>query len=171
MALSTLIHRPRARRPAVLHFDRLLDELWGGFGLAPLAFAERGSFPARCRSSATHGVAGRFSPQLGARELETEYRVTVEVPGVDAKDLEVTVDGGVLHIQGLRRYADAEKEKQAKDEKEPEAPMSFERRLRFPGEIAEGEVTASYKNGVLTVTVPKLIKAEPEVRTISVETA
>ena len=166
MALATLIHRPRARRPALLHFDRWMDDLWGGFGLAPLAFAAPGSFPARSRSAAVPGVAGRFHPQIAVRELDTEYRVTAEVPGVDAKDLEVTVDGGELHIQGLRRNADAEKE-----EKEPKASLCFERRLRFPAEIAESEVKASYKNGVLTVTVPKLVKAEPEVRTIPVETA
>ena len=104
--------------------------------------------------------------------------MTAEIPGVDAKDLDVSVDGGVLLIKGRRRTpevesASGEASSSATNatKKELEAQERFERRLRFPSEIAEGEVTASYKNGVLTVTVPKLAEAEPEVRAIPIETA
>lgn len=162
MALATLIHRPSTRRPTARHFDRWLDDLWGGFGLAPRPLAGSAFFPVRSEAPR----AGRFQPQLQARELETEYRVSLELPGVDAKDLEVTVDGGVLHIKGQRRDPEAET-----DADPSEAQESFERRLRFPVEIAEGEVTASCKNGVLRVTIPKLEEAKPEVRTIPVEVA
>ncbi len=162
MALATLIHRPSTRRLGVRHFDRWLDDLWGGFGLAPLSPAESVFFPA----PSTAPRAGGFHPQLQTRELETEYRVSAELPGVDAKDLEVTVDGGVLCIKGHRRDPEAET-----DADQSEARESFERRLRFPVEIAEGEVTASCKNGVLRVTVPKLVEAKPKVRTIPVEVA
>jgi HSP20 family protein len=163
MALATLVHRPSTRRPTVRHFDRWLDDLWGGFGAAPLSLAESAFLPTRSKLARV----GRSYPQLDAQEFEAEYRVTAELPGVDGADLEVTVDGGVLCIKGRRC------DPQAETDAEPsaEADDRFERRLRFPVAIAEDEVTASCKNGMLRVTVPKLVEPEPEVRTIPVEVA
>ncbi len=158
MTLATLVRRPYpARRVARRDFDRLVDDLWSGFGLAPVSFA-----PQAWRESP-------FRAAFEAVELENEYRVTAELPGVEVADLEVAVEDGVLHIQGQRRFTEAgESEGGAAriDER-----GRFERRFRFPGEIVEGDVKASYKNGVLTVTAPKPEHVEPQVRTIPVETA
>ncbi len=162
MALATLVHRPSTWRPTVRHFDRWLDDLWGGFGAAPLSLAEPAFLPTRSRLARV----GQSYPQLDAKEFEAEYRVTAELPGVDGADLEVTVDGGVLCIKGRRRGPQAET-----DAEPSEADDRFERRVRFPVAIAEDEVTASCKNGMLRVTVPKLVEPEPEVRTIPVEVA
>ena len=179
MTLGTLIQRPVGRRPASRDFDRLIDGLYAGFGLAPLSLANvRARSGARCGTP--RAIPRKFSPQLEARELEGEYRVTAEVPGVDAKDLTVSVDGGVLIIAGQRRYGDSEAETLASPAGADEGGESsdavaseghFERRLRFPAEIVEADVTASCKNGVLTVKVPKLLEAEAPVRSIPVETA
>lgn len=159
MTLATLVRRPSpARRVARRDFDRLVDDLWSGFGLAPVSFA-----PQAWRESP-------FRAACEAVELENEYRVTAELPGVEAADLEVSVEDGVLHIQGQRRFAQAGESENGAVSRVDERGR-FERRFRFPGEIVEGDVTASYKNGVLTVTVPKPEHVEQEVRTIPVETA
>ncbi len=179
MTLGTLIQRPVAWHSASRGFDRLIDDFYAGFGLAPLPLARVPARP-RARRGTPRAIPRRFSPRLEARELETEYRVTAEVPGVDAKDLTVGVDGGVLTISGQRRYGEVEAATPASPESADEGGKStdavagegrFERRLRFPGEIVEADVTASYKNGVLTVTVPKLLEADVPVRNIPVETA
>jgi HSP20 family protein len=125
-------------------FDRFLEDLSGGFGLAPSALAPK-----------------PFAPVFEASELEDAYRVTAELPGVDSADLDVSVEDGVLSIQGHRGDAGDESEETER----------FERRIRFPGEVVEAETKATYKNGLLTVTVPKPAEVKPEVRSIPIETA
>ena len=145
-------------------FDRLVNELWSGFGLAPVAFA-----PAGQREVA-------FRPGFDAVGLEKEYRVSADLPGVDPADLEVTVEDGVLHVKGRRRFEEVV-EQDAAQESEPgrvsriDERGRFERRFRFPSDIVENEVKATFRNGVLTVKIPKHEAAAAEVRTIPVETA
>lgn len=164
MTLGTLV---RQARPARRDFDRLVDDLISGFGLAPVAFEAQ---PA-------------FRPRFEAVALENEYRVTADLPGVDPADLEVLVEDGVLTVRGQRHYAEKPSgnasDKAEVKSSDPEGGETsrvdgrgrFEQRIRFPGEIAEADVKASYKHGVLTLTVPKAVQPSPEVRTIPVETA
>ena len=165
MTLGTLVRRPYpARRVARRDFDRLVDDLWSGFGLAPVAFA-----PSAWRAEG-------FQPAFDAVELESGYRVSADLPGVDPADLEVTVEDGVLHVKGQRRLEET-RPQETSQEGEPgrvtriDERGRFERRFRFPSDIVENGVKATYRHGVLTVTVPKPEQAAPEVRTIPVETA
>ena len=154
MTLGVLArHHHPARRIVRRDFEGILDDLWSGFGLAPLSFAPRGG----------------FAPAFDAVELENEYSVSADIPGVAPADLDIAVEDGVLSIKGRRHY---------EDETSEDATVAcvdgrgrFERRIRFPGEIGEGDVKASYKNGVLSVTIPKPAERKPEVRSIPVETA
>ena len=164
MTFGTLVRRPHpARRSVRRDFDRLVDDLWSGFGLAPVAFAP----------PAWGSGEEAFRPAFEAVELEDAYRVTADLPGVDPADLEVTVEDGVLHVKGQRRF----EEESTQEESAPgrvtrvDARGRFERRFRFPGDIVESDVKATYRHGVLTVTIPKPAEAKPEVRTIPVETA
>ena len=98
MPFGTLIHRHPARGLVRRDFDRLMDDLWGGFGLAPLVLGAPGTI---ARSGPPNGrgeAEARYTPRLDAGELEDGYRVTAELPGVDAKDFDVTVEEGVLII-------------------------------------------------------------------------
>ena len=69
MTLGTLSQYPVARRPARREFDRLLDDLTAGFGLAPLSLATLRVRPGACRGT-LRAVPRGFSPPLEARELE-----------------------------------------------------------------------------------------------------
>ena len=176
MTLANLVRRPVRQplrhpfRDARSDFDRLVDDLFSGFGLAPVAFAPHAP------------AAVGFTPAVDAVELENEYRVTADIPGVDPADVEVTVEDGVLTIKG-QRYASeelrgsAEPRGDAGNESEAGAVSRirergrFERCVRFPGDIVENEVKAVHRHGVLTVTVPKRVEPRPEVRSIPVETA
>jgi HSP20 family protein len=124
--------------------------------------------------------ARAFAPRVRAVENENEYLVSAELPGVEAADLEVLVEDGVLTIKGRKRLAgalpaSAEKvqgEAEVNEaEAEDEAYVRFERRLRFSDEVDADAVEASYKNGLLEVTLPKPQESTPEVRTIPVQVA
>lgn len=176
MTFGTLAHRPAKRRQGMHNFDRLMADLYRDFdtGLVP-----------RARYATRNPVDYSLDPQISAEEFENEYRVVADIPGVEAKDLEINVENGVLTLRGKRFYGsapevddaevDAEVSAEAEGDvaAEPVARPSakFERKLRFRGDIVDGAVSASLRNGVLTVTIPKPEPEKPEVRTIPVETA
>lgn len=109
-------------------------------------------------------------PRVRAVENETEYRVTAELPGVDGNDLEVFVEDGVLTITGKWQSDSSDKAEGADTGQSEEAERaSFTRRIRFNAEIAEDAVTAQYRNGLLTVKVPKPEEPVAEVRSIPVQ--
>jgi HSP20 family protein len=103
------------------------------------------------------------------RETETEIQVAAELPGLEEKDIQVSLEDGVLTIKGER----AEETKEEDDEGFSHVETfrgSFHRALRLNAEVDEDAVKASYKNGVLSVTLPKVPEVKPEVRTIPVTT-
>jgi HSP20 family protein len=78
----------------------------------------------------------------------------MNLPGIEAEQVDVTVEGNYLRICGKR---EEEKEKKTKQFYSKEIRRgSFERALRLPTPVQEGKVTAEYKDGVLRVTLPKL---------------
>jgi HSP20 family protein len=157
MAFGTLMSRQCARDATLAHRDlsRLANEFVAGFGLPHHAIA-----PER---------RARFAPAVEAVELPDAYRVRAELPGVAASDIEVLVEDGAVTIKA-RRQGETEAETEAADGTEHRVER-FERRLRFGAEIAEEGVTAAYKNGLLTVSVPKKEEEKPEVRKIPVQAA
>ena len=96
---------------------------------------------------------GFLHPALDIQELEKQYRITVEVPGVDEKDLEVTVEDDVLLVRGEKR--------QTQDRVDGGAHRiermygSFQRVLNLPDDADPEAVQAGFQNGVLTLTINK----------------
>ena len=114
-------------------------------------------------------TAAAAMPALEVKETEKAYKVTAELPGMDGDDVEVTFEDGILRIAG-------EKEEE-KEENEGGYRLSersygaFERQIELPGAADEAKIKAAFKNGVLTVTVPKDAKAAKSARRIAVEKA
>jgi len=133
---------------------------------AALRDAERAQWAGRVPSAWFVRPLGGFEPRIDAVEREGEYVISAELPGVEAGDLEVVVEDGVLTLQGLRKGPGWSDE--LSDEERPRHEARFTRRIRFNGEIDEAAVGARYRDGLLRVTVPK---RRPEVRSIPVETA
>jgi HSP20 family protein len=104
-------------------------------------------------------------PSLEVDETETEYRVTAELPGLGKDDVEITCKDGVLSIRG---------EKQG--EKREGRTVSerwfgrFERRVALP-DADEDRAQASFRDGLLTVTLPKSERAQETVRRIPINDA
>lgn len=96
---------------------------------------------------------GDWTPSLDISETKDALTVKAEIPGIDSKDISVSVDGQMLTIKGEKKH-----EKEEKDEqfyRTERAYGAFARTVRLPTSVDASKVTASYKNGLLTVTMPK----------------
>ena len=101
-----------------------------------------------------------FSPRASFAETDDAYEVTVDVPGIKAEDLNIEFKEGRLWITGKR-----EQETEVEDKKFHRVERSFGqfRRVVALGEQVDAEnIGASYKDGVLTVTAPKVAAAQPK---------
>lgn len=100
----------------------------------------------------------RTFPAVNAWEDETSFHVEAEVPGFEEKDLNVTVLGNELRLSGVRTAGNEEDRKVFHRER---YTGEFTRVLRFPVDIDDSRIAASFKNGLLTVTLPKAAAALP----------
>ncbi len=92
-------------------------------------------------------------PAFDISEAEKEYVITGEVPGMDVEDLDVTLLDGILTVKGEKKQ-----EKEEKDENYRRLERhygSFERSFRIPEKIKADELEATYKDGILRLTLPK----------------
>ena len=95
--------------------------------------------------------AGKYQPAADVLELDGEYRVILDVPGVPRHDLDVELDGGRLVIRGRRRATPPEAAKIRSTER---GQGGFERIFLLPAQTRGDHVVAELDHGVLTVTVP-----------------
>jgi len=108
-------------------------------------------------------------PAVDVAEKDKEYEVTAELPGMDEKNVEVTVANGVLTIKGEKKE---EKEEKKKDYYFSERRFgSFRRSFRVPDGVDADKIEAGFKNGVLTVKLPKGAEAQKQEKKISVKAA
>ena len=110
------------------------------------------------------GVAGgsSLSPSssvaVDVEDAREEYVVTADLPGYDTDDVELTLSDGVLRLEARHREEDEfEAGRYIRRER---TDRSVSRRIRLPEPVDEEAVSASYNNGVLTVTLPKLTGGE-----------
>jgi HSP20 family protein len=96
---------------------------------------------------------GEWLPSLDVAETKNELVVKAEVPGMDAKDIDISLSDGVLTIKGEK--------KQEREEKEADYHLversygSFTRFVQLPTDVQSEKISASYKNGILTIVLPK----------------
>ncbi len=101
--------------------------------------------------------ATTFSPSLDLSETENEITVRAEVPGVDPKELDISVSGDVLTISGEKRE---QTEERAEGYYHSERRFgSFRRSVALPASVNRDKIAAEYDRGVLTVKLPKSEKA------------
>jgi HSP20 family protein len=101
-----------------------------------------------------------WAPALDISERKDAYLVTVELPGVDADDLEITLEDGLLTIQGERHFAhDSSGQQFHRIERRYGA---FRRSITLPAQVQAEQIEASFENGVLQIVVPKMEEATPK---------
>jgi HSP20 family protein len=110
---------------------------------------------------------GTWEPRLDMSETKDTLTIKAELPGLESKDLDVSVSGDVLTIKGER--------KQEKDEKDEQRHIversygTFVRMVRLPASVAQDKIKANFKNGVLTISLPKTEEAMQKAIPVTVE--
>jgi HSP20 family protein len=99
---------------------------------------------------------GEWMPTVDVSETEKEIIVNAEIPGVEAKDIDVNLDGNVLTIKGERKKEHEEKEENF--HRIERSYGSFYRALRLPADVDGERIKATYKKGVLRIAMPKTKK-------------
>ena len=101
-----------------------------------------------------------YAPPIEVLENADAISVSVEVPGVDKKDVSVSLHEGILTIRGERK-----REREVKENEVLRTERyygQFQRELRLNQPLAEDKVKAAYKDGILTITLPKAVEAKPK---------
>jgi HSP20 family protein len=163
MAMRDLIPWSRGRDVTVRHgedspfltlhreMNRLFDDVFRGFHLSPFGsdrFFDR--------------IAGNW-PSVEVSETDKEIKVTAELPGLDERDIQVELANGVLAIAGEKKTEIEDKERLFSERHYGR----FERRIPVE-DVDEDGVSAVFKYGVLTVTLPKIAPAQSKVKRISI---
>jgi len=102
-----------------------------------------------------------FVPAMDVSDDERGYTITVELPGAKQEDVHVELQEGMLTIRGEKKSEREEKKEQRRYVERSYG--SFTRSFRLPPDAAGDRVNASFKDGVLTLTIPKTEEAKPRV--------
>jgi HSP20 family protein len=103
-------------------------------------------------------AAGEWAPKVDVSETKDAVVVKAEIPGVEQKDINVSLHDQTLTIRGEKRH-EAE-EKDSKYHRVERSWGSFTRAFRMPVAVAGDKVTATFKDGTLTITLPKAAEAK-----------
>ena len=129
--------------------NRMFDDVFRGFDLAPFG--------------APRALNGPGWPRIDIDETDKEVRITAELPGLDEKDVSLEIANGVLSISGEKKS-----ESEDKDRRFSERYYGrFERRIPLD-DVEDDKASATFRNGVLSVTVPKSAAAKSNVRRIAI---
>ena len=137
---SGLLHRS---------IDDLLEDFFGGYGL------ER--------------QADIIAPRFEVSETEDNVIVEAELPGLEEKDIELTLQDNVLTLKGEKKREEEIKKKNCYISERSYG--HFQRSLQLGSGVDADQVNASFKNGVLTISIPKLEPEKSKARTIDIKAA
>ena len=108
------------------------------------------------------------SPKLDIAELKDKFEIKAELPGIDEKDINLSVEDGVLVISGEKK---AETEEKDKGYYLKECSYgTFSRSVRLPDNIADDKISAQFKKGVLVIDMPKTREIQSKARKIAITT-
>ncbi len=134
------------------NIDRMFDSFFRGFDIEPFAV-----------------IPSVFNPSIDVVDSGKEIKVTVELAGMDEKDIEVSLTKDTLTIRGEKR--DETEEKEASYHRMERVYGFFTRTIALPVEVNVDAAKADYRNGVLTINIPKTEKALKEAKKIPVKTS
>lgn len=107
-------------------------------------------------------------PAVNVTENPTNFAITAELPGLTANDVRVDFSDGILTIQGDKTQERTEKEDGTKYHIWERRSGTFQRSFPFPGGVAEDKITADFKDGVLTIQLPKAAEEQAKRHSIKI---
>lgn len=116
---------------------------------------------------ATGRLAAEFNPRVDISETDTEVKVVAELPGMEEKDINLTLEDNAVILSGEKK-SDLE-EKGKTFHRIERTYGSFQRVIPIGVEVDEGKANASFKNGVLTITLPKAPEAVKQAKKIAIK--
>ncbi len=132
--------------------DRVFEDFWRGFA-SPALFNDNGG-------------TMTFDVRVDTSEDDKAYHVVAELPGMTEKDVEVTFADNMLTISGEKK-----EEKEVKEEnlhRRERSFGSFRRSFTLPSEVDEGKIAATFKDGVMTIDLPKTKTAQKKAKKITI---
>jgi HSP20 family protein len=133
--------------------DSLFDEVFGGSLVSYVVPESR----------------GLFSPSIDIKETGNSIEISAEMPGINPENIDVSVHDGVLTISGEKKVEKEEKETSYQHVERSYG--CFSREISLPDRVESEKIVAGYKNGVLTVTLPKTEKAMKQSRKVPISAA
>ncbi|MFZ2466833.1 MAG: Hsp20/alpha crystallin family protein [Parvibaculum sedimenti] len=121
----------------------------------------------RTRGASEIATVADWSPQVDITEGSNEFTIKAEIPEVNKDDVKITIDNGVVTIQGERKQEKEEKDK--KFHRIERFYGSFSRSFSLPDNVNGNAAKATFKDGVLTLQIPKTAEAKPKGIEVKVE--
>ena len=121
--------------------NRLFDDVFGGFGLPSLLGPPLGQMA--------------MAPKIDVSETDNEIQVTAEMPGIDQNNVEVLLEDDRLIIRGEKKEEHEDEDKDRNYHVRERVQGAFSRTLPLPFAPDPNQVKAEFKNGVMTITIPK----------------
>lgn len=138
--------------------DRMFDNFFRGFGFPSMGFGREHSLSV---------PEEWLRPTLDIAAGEKEYTISVELPGVDEKDVQLELSDDTLVIKGEKKQEKEEKEKNYY--RMERSYGSFQRVLSLPEDAEHEGIGAVYKNGILKITIPRKAAPVKESRQIAIK--
>lgn len=108
-----------------------------------------------------------WSPRLDVSETEKVLEIVVDLPGLEKKDISVSLEEDLLTIKGQRKEEKESRDKQFHTVERSSG--SFYRALRLPVEVERDKIEAIFKDGVLTLSLPKTKESKKKVSQITIK--
>ncbi|WP_438952102.1 Hsp20/alpha crystallin family protein [Porticoccus sp.] len=141
---------PRTRG-SFFDMDRFFEDFW-----------------APARSSEVDTPGSFFSPRVDILDKSDHYEITAEMPGIKKEDIKITLENGVLRLEA-ETTQEKKEEKEGKVIRQERRYGRYVRSFDLGGDMHEEDIKASFKDGVLKLTAPKLAKTEPEQKRIKIK--
>ena len=111
------------------------------------------------RDDSSRVVTSHWAPAVDIREENERFVLTADIPGVGPKDIEITMDDGVLTVKGERNFE--KRDEDAGYSRVERRQGTFYRRFSLPDTADADNISANGNNGVLEIAIPKLAKVQP----------
>ena len=121
--------------------DNILDDVFTNF------YQSLPSLPT------SQNIDGTFLPRIDISETDSAYHLEIEIPGIDRKDIDIRSENNILTITGKKESSSDHKERNYYAQERFYG--TFKRSITLPSNIAEDDIDANFKDGVLEITIPK----------------